>query len=253
MHAIWTGNISFGLVSIPVKLVSATRSEEREHFSLFCAEHQVPVHYQRWCAKGEHTVAWDQVLKGMEVGHNKYYLFTKEKLASLKPSKTETIEIEGFYPHGEVKTAWIDKHYYLLPGSSTARKPYALLFEALQDTEQVALATFVMHERQHVSAIQALPESKGLQLTTLHYAEELAEVDDAEELKDRPAVAAGELALAKEIIAKRAKKHIDLSHYKDGFSEKLDHLAHGKKVAVEPEPKRPEHASLMDALRESVK
>ncbi len=253
MHAIWTGNISFGLVSIPVKLVSATRPEEREHFSLFCAEHQVPVHYQRWCAKGEHAVAWDQVMKGMEVGHNKYYLFTKEKLDSLKPSKTDTIEIEGFYPQTEIRTYWIDKSYILLPGAPTARKPYRLLYEALSDTGKVGMATFVMHERQHVAALQAVEGSRALFLTTLHYANEIASLKDAEELRESVEVDSGELALAKELIAKHAKKHIELTDYKDTFAEKLDHLAHGKSVAVEPEPKRPEHASLMDALRESIK
>ncbi len=252
MHAIWTGNISFGLVSIPVKLVSAIKTKEEEHFSMFCGTHQVPLHYKRWCEKGEHDVPWDEVMKGMEVGRNKFFLFTKEKLDSLKPSKTETIEIEGFYPHDEVKSYWIDKHYFLLPGASTAQKPYALLYEALLDADQVAVATFVMHERQHVASIQAVEGTNALALTTLHYTDELAAIEDTDEVKKTVKVEAGELALAKDIIAKHAKKHLTLAKFKDHFADKLAKLAHGKKVSVEAEPERPEHKSLMDALKASV-
>ena len=253
MHAIWTGNISFGLVSIPVKLVSAIKTQEKEHFSLFCNEHQVPVHYKRWCEKGEHDVPWDEVMKGMEVRHNKFYLFTKEKLDSLKPHKTETIEIEGFYPHEEIRTYWIDKHYFLLPGATTAAKPYHLFYEALLDTEQVALARFVMHEREHLAAIKAVDGSRALFLTTLHYVDEIASLEGADEIRKPIKLEPGELALAKEIIEKHAKKHIELNRYKDHFAEKLEHLAHGKKVQVEAEPERPVHKSLMDALKASVK
>lgn len=249
MHAIWTGNISFGLVSIPVKLVAAIESKEEEHFSLFCAEHRVPVHYKRWCEKGEHDVPWDEVVKGMEVASGKYFLFTKEKIDSLKPSTTDELSIEEFVSADQLDPLYIEKQYYLMP-AGTHDKAYFLFQEALQETEKVAVARFVLREREHIAVIGV--HGHGLLLTTLHYIDEVRETARSDELRNRPKLDAEELKLAKGIIDKHTRKTLDIDRFKDDFTDKLKKLAHGKSVKVE-KVELPKHESLMDALKASVK
>ncbi len=249
MHAIWTGNIAFGLVSIPVKLVSALKAKEEEHFSLFCGKHQVPLHYKRWCEKGEHDVPWDEVVKGMEVTSGKYFLFTKEKIASLKPSTTDELEIEEFVPASEFDPLYVDSQYFLLP-TGKHDKAFFLFQEALGDTKKLAVARFVLREREHLAVIGTY--GYGLLLRTLHYIDEVRDLSRSDELRDRPKLANDELELAKGIIQKHSRKELEIDRFKDTFADKLKKLAHGHAVKVQP-VERPHHESLMDALKASVK
>ena len=249
MHAIWTGNISFGLVSIPVKLVAAIESKEEEHFSLFCAEHHIPVHYKRWCEKGEHDVTWNEVVKGMEVSSGKYFLFTKEKIDSLKPSTTDELSIEEFVPADQFDPLYMESQYYLLPGGKHD-KAFFLFQAALEETQKLAVARFVLREREHVALIGVY--GHGLLLRTLRYVDEVRDISRSDEIRSRPKLEHEELELAKGIIEKHSRKSLEIDRFKDDFADKLKKLAHGKSVKVE-KVELPKHESLMDALKASVK
>lgn len=257
MKAIWKGTISFGLVSIPVQLFSAIQSHVLG-FTLLCDTCHTRIEYQRFCPQCDKKVAWTDVVKGLEVSKGKYVVLTQEKIKSLKPKSTSTIDISEFIEASLIAPIYYDQHYYLVPVDAKKAKAYFLFTEALKVMKKAAIGTFVMHEKQHVCALQFY--EKGILLSTLNYDYEIRSIEKVAKASDKKQlqIAAGELKLAKELISKLTSKKFNISQFKDTFAEQLLKLVKqskkGRKIATPKKVKveRKKAVSLEDVLRESL-
>src|SRR5690606_26689298 len=198
-RAIWKGAITFGLVYIPVQMYSATRSRALD-LDLLDKRDFAPVGYQRVNKRTGEPVEWGDIVKGFEHSKGEYVALTEEDFRQANVKATQTIEIVSFTDAANIPPQYFEKPYYLEPARGGA-KVYALLREALKRSGKVAVATFVMRNKQHLAAIH--PSGRALVLDTLRFAEEITEPEDL----DLPAaggksagLAERELAMAERLI-----------------------------------------------------
>lgn len=229
MKPIWQGSISFGLVSIPVKLFSAINPHVYGFKMLHNQCHQ-PLTYQRWCTHCNKQVAWQDIVKGLVLDNGKMFIATKEELAQLKPEKSDSIDIIEFVHKDLIKPIYIENHFYLAPKKEN-EKSFFLFQQALAHSEKVAIGQFVMHEKDYVCTIT--PYQTTLMLNTLNYIYEIRNIADIAELHHIPAVDKAELKLAQELINKLTKKTFDLSLFKDSFAEQLKKAIAAEKTKKE--------------------
>lgn len=256
MKAIWKGTLSFGKVEIPIKLFSAIESQSLG-FRVLHAKCKTPLNYQRICPKCKKKVEWEDIVKGMELPDGSFFIITKEKLEKLKPERTDYITIQEFINPDLIAPIYYDSHYYVAPTKVT-EKAYFLLVKTMQELEKLAIGTFVMREKEYVTAIA--PYEYGLLLTTLNYEYEVRPMSRVEQLAVAvsPKVTKKEEQLAEKLIKKMTKKKFDMSKFKDEFAEKLreqiKRAAAGKKLLVKRAKKviKKREASLLESLEESV-
>jgi DNA end-binding protein Ku len=255
MKTIWKGSLTFGLVNIPIRLYSATE-QKTLGFKMLCGKCHSPIQYKRWCPHCKKEIPWHDIVKGIKLKNDKFFILTKEKIEELKPEKTDTIDIIEFIEKGMIDPIYFNSHYYAIPGKS-GEKAYFLLQKALSSGLKYAIGKFVMREKEYVCAIEAY--QKGLLLTTLNYAYEIRDISKIEALtKKIPKIDKKELELANTLINKMTKKKFDISKFKDTFAQTLKKMIKaaekGKKVT--PPKIKKERAttqeSLMDALRASI-
>ena len=218
MKSIWNGTISFGLVTIPVHLYSAIKAHSIG-FRLLCKACKSPVVYERWCKHCDKEVSWNEIVKGLELPDGSYFIITHENLRALKPSKTDSMVVHEFIHKDQLELIYTDQHYYLTP-SAKGERAYLLLYKVLEQIKGVAIATFVMREKEHLCAIT--PYHSILLVTTLNYSYEVQPIP----VKQTPALehkSAGkaEFELAQELVHKYLSKKFDLSKYKDTFAQRL--------------------------------
>ncbi|BDC34939.1 hypothetical protein Noda2021_08970 [Candidatus Dependentiae bacterium Noda2021] len=255
MKSVWEGSISFGLVSIPIRLYSAVRPHA-PGFQLLCATCKEPVRYKRWCEHCNKEISWDQTVKGIKLKDGSYFIITPENLKKLKPEKTDTISIDYFIDVALIPFIYLDSHYYTVPVQKH-EKAYQVLLKAMGKTYKAAVGTFVMHEKDHVCIITAY--DNVLLLTTLNYKYEIKEI---------PAIKFGststgkELTLAQQLITQLSHDFFDISSYKNSFLAKLvkaiktaQTSKKTKKVSATKKIKAQESSenSLITALESSVK
>ncbi|HEY5895234.1 MAG TPA: Ku protein [Chthoniobacterales bacterium] len=174
MRAIWKGAISFGLVSIPIALYPATKSEELK-FRLLRASDLSPVNYKRVAEADGKEVQWDQIVKGYEYEKGRFVVFKEEDFRRVDIEATQTVDIIHFVPLDEVNPIFFHKPYYMEPQKG-GDKAYVLLREALRSSDRIAIAKVVVKTRQHLAAVK--PQDKGLMLELMHFADELRDVDE---------------------------------------------------------------------------
>lgn len=253
MKSVWNGSISFGLVNIPIKLYSAVESQTLG-FRILHKKCNTPLKYKRWCPKCKKEVEWENVVKGLEISKDNFFVLTKEKLEKLKPEKTNKIEIIKIIDAKQIDPIYFDHHYYVAPAKKK-EKAYALFKEVLQSAAKVAIGKFVMRERQHICAIESY--KKGLLLTTLNYAYEIRDINKIEQLKKAPKLKKEELKLAKQLINKLYEEEFDITEFKDTFAQELKKaikkVAKGKKVKGIKVEKPEKKKKLMEALKASIK
>jgi DNA end-binding protein Ku len=250
MKAVFEGSISFGLVSIPIKLYSAVEPKMIS-FKLLCEKCKTPLKYKRFCPKCKKEVEWSEVVKGLKVAKDKYFVLTKEELHNIMPEKTKLIEIKQFVNAMEVDPIYYDKYYYAVP-QNEMDKAYFLFHEILSLTGKAAVATFVMHEKERICLISAY--KRGLLLTTLNYAYEIRDID-AIVPEAKPKLSSQEKMLAKKII-EQLESEFDINAWKDTFAEELKKLIKAKlegKEIVMKEKEKPKAKTLLEALKASVK
>ena len=194
-RALWTGAMSFGLVSVPVKLESAVRSE-RPRFHLLHAKDESPVHYQRVCEREGKPVPWSEIVKGYEVSKGEHAVLTPEDFKRAALDRSETIDIVAFVEEGAIDARYFDTPYYLTPGKGGER-PYVLLRETMRKAGKTAVALIVMRQAQHLAAI--VPVDGALVLTTLRFAAEIAEAP-AIALPRGATIGKNEETLAKQLV-----------------------------------------------------
>lgn len=251
MRSVWNGSIAFGLVSIPIKLYSAV-SQRSIGFKLLCKKCMTPIRYERRCEGCDEPVEWSDTLKALDLGDGQYLPFTQEELSTIKPEKTDRIEIVEFVAADEIEPIYYDKFYFCGPAKKTERS-YFLLKQVLEDSEQVAIGRFVMREREYVAAIQSY--RAGLLLSTLNYSYEIRNIEDVESLKEAPKLKKEELDLARKLVDQLKEDEFNLKEFKDEFAERLQEMIDKKeKIVVEEtgEEKAFDEESLMEALQASL-
>ena len=246
-RSLWTGTISFGLVSVPVRMFSATESKElRFHF--LDKRDLAPIGYDKVRRDSGEHVDNDEIVRGFEVEKGRYVPLEDEDLDRLDIELTKTIDICDFVDLEEIDPIYFRKAYYLLPQEG-AEKPYRLLVRALEETGKVAIAKIVIRNKQHLAALR--PWNGTLLLETMYYADEVRRPEEA----PKPQVRGPEVEMAKTLIENLAAKW-DPEKYHDRYrTELLDLLQKKAKGKPLPEPQEEEGGEvvdLMEALRQSV-
>ena len=248
-------SLSFGLVSIPVKIFSATESNSGVGFNLLHKGCGSRLKQQYVCIREDVVVERSEMVKGYEFEADHYAVFEPDELKALEDEAKQTIDIVSFMPAGAVDPIYFDKAYYLGP-DKRGGKPYNLLAEAMRKTGTCALAQWVWKGKQYMVQVRAVDE--GLVLQQLLYADEVRSMLDlhVEKAEVQPA----ELALAEQLIEQNSVEGYDPTAYKDEEKDRIlaaiDKKIAGKKIAVSEERSEPRQGAevidLMEALRASM-
>jgi DNA end-binding protein Ku len=247
-RAIWSGTISFGLVSVPVRMFSATESKElRFHF--LHRDDLTPIGYDKVRKDtGEHVDA-DEIVRGFEIEKGRYVPLEDEDLDRLDIELTHSIDICDFVDLDEIDPIYFRKAYYLAPQDG-AEKPYRLLVKALEETRKVGIAKVVIRNKEHLAALR--PYERALLLETMYYADEIRQ---PESVDGRGQLPKAEVEMAKSLVENLSDK-FKPDKYDDQYRKELLKLIRAKaKGKTLPEPEEPEEAEVVDlmaALRESV-
>jgi DNA end-binding protein Ku len=248
MRPIWSGTISFGLVSVPLRMFSATESKElRFHF--LDKKDLAPIGYEKVRKDTGEAVDPENVVRGFEIEKGRYVPLEDEDLDRLDVELTHTIDICDFVSLDEIDPIFFRKAYYLLPQDG-AEKPYRLLVRALEETGKVGIAKVVIRNKQHLAAVR--PYDGVLVLETMYYADE---VRKPESVDGKSQLRKAEVEMAKSLV-ENLSDSFDAGKYDDTYRKELLDLirakAKGRKL---PEPKQEEGGEVVDlmaALRESV-
>jgi DNA end-binding protein Ku len=254
-RSIWTGSLSFGLVNVPVRLFSATQ-DHKVHFHQFEKGTSNRIRNERVNEKTGEEVPYKDIVKGAEVSDGNYVMLTQEELESVEPGRSRTIDISDFVDAAEIDPIYYQKSYYLGPADDSAKKAYALLVKAMEKSERIGVATFVMRGTQYLAAIR--PSDGVLVLETMHFADEVR--DPAKELDNLPKqtkVAPKDLKMAVSLIESLTTKW-DPGNYKDTYQDRVKKLINAKKNDREvvreetTEESSKEVVDLLEALQASV-
>jgi DNA end-binding protein Ku len=212
-RALWKGAISFGLIYVPVEVLTASK-ENTLPLHMLDSRDFAPVGYQRVNKKTGKEVEWAHIVKGYEYRKGEFVALADADFKHANAKASETIEIDTFCDPDQIPTMYYEKPYYLAP-TKGGDKVYALLRQALEATHKVAVATFVMHQRQHLCAIA--PHHSSLMLLTLRFADEVL---PETERKSAPKISAAELAMAKQLV-QSMEGSFDAGKFKDTYRADL--------------------------------
>jgi DNA end-binding protein Ku len=247
--------ISFGMVSIPVKLYSATESSRAISFNLLHKGCGSRLKQQYFCAKEEIPVAREDMVKGYEFAKDQYVMFTPEELKALEEAGTHSAEITEFVPLKTVDPVYFDKAYYLGPDKGGA-KPYALLARALRESGRCALGRWAARGKQYIVMIRPVEDLvEGLVMQQLLYAGEVRSMRDIDIPKMD--VKPQELKLAQQLIAQQSSDTFDPTAYKDEVRERIEAAVQkkveGQEITMTEAPETGAQViDLMEALRQSL-
>ena len=218
MKSIWKGTISFGLVSIPVRLYSAIQ-EHVLGFKMLHAKCHTPITYQRWCSHCKKEVPWSDIVKGLKLEDGSYAILTQEKIKELRPEKSNAITIVEFVSASQIEPIYLEHHYYLGP-EKAGEASFYLFKKALEKSGKVAIGTFVMRDKEYACVIN--PHANTMLLSTLNYAYEIRDLKEVPNLEKEPKqISAAELKLAEQLIDQITVKKFNLAQFKDTFAEQL--------------------------------
>jgi DNA end-binding protein Ku len=251
-RAIASGTISFGLVSVPVKLYSATHSETLS-YRLLHAKDKARLRQHYTCTACEEIVERDQMVKGYEYAKDQYVVLTKEELEALEQQSDQSIEIEEFVPIAEVDPIYFEKGYLLGPDKG-GQKAYRLLTEAMARAGRGAVAKFSTRGKQELVLVRQA--RGGLMLHTLYYADEVNsfdEIDRGDNLKFK----AGEVDLAVQLIDQLSSESFKPDKYEDEYRQQalavIEQKAAGQELVVAPaKAPKAQIIDLMEALKQSL-
>jgi len=245
--AVWTGSLSFGLVNVPVGLYSAT--EDRSiHFNQFRAGTSERIRNKRVGELTGDEVAYSDIVKGYDLGGGEYVILTPEELTSLAPGPSHTIEVTDFVELSEIDPIYFDKPYFLAPHGKNGDRAYELLRKVMAETNKVAIATFVMRDKQYLVAVR--PEKSALVLETLLFADEVRDpVKEIEVLPVQASFEDREIEMAKLLIDSMTTAWQPES-YRDTYRERVEELIDQKcqGTVVVSEGPRAEPAPVVDLL-----
>lgn len=249
-RAIWNGNITIGLINVPVKLFPMIYDKEVSFRFLHKHDGQ-PLKYQRVCIKDENVIPWEEVVKGYEVGKNEYVVFDNKELEAAKPESDRRIRLDKFVHYLSIDPIYFQRSYVLLPDGS--EETYSLLLATLQKMGKAGVGKITLHTKEYPALVYAYKDS--LVLTTLRYAYEIVDPQSFEELKELKGPGKTELELATKIINDLSGE-FDITEYEDRYKQKVEQLIKkklkGERIVVE-KPVKEEAMGLMVALRETLK
>src|SRR5581483_9747340 len=254
-RSIWTGAISFGLVTVPVKLYSAI-NRKNVRFHQLNGSNGVRIAQKRVDPSSGEEVAYEDIVKGYEITKDRYVVIEPGELEALAPKKTKTIEIEDFVELAQIDPIYYDHPYYLAPGPGGA-KPYRLLLEAMAETERVAIARVVIRSKEQLVALRPMGDALGM--ATMIFADEVLPADSIDELAEVAEIKTTkrELDIAKQLVESLAgdfepEKYSDT--YREQVLDMIERKAQGEHIAVQPEPEETGEPApdLMGALKASL-
>ena len=248
-NTVWKGHLTFGLVSFPIRLYTAARGETIS-FNLLHAQDHSRIKQVTFCQAEDKPVQRSELVKGYEYEKGRYVVVDDEDIKKVAPKTAKVMEIQEFVQAGQVDPIFLESSYYMAPDEG-GEKPYALLFEALRQSQYYGVAKVAMHNREHVVILR--PARTGILLHTMYYVDEIRQVEefrtDTGLVKDR------ELDLAKTLIASLAED-FKPEKYQDTYRENLQQMIQskieGKKVVETPAPKVAPVIDIMEALKRSL-
>jgi DNA end-binding protein Ku len=253
-RAIWSGAISFGLVNIPVKLYSAVQ-RKTVRFHQLDQEDNGRIQQKRVNPRSGEEVPYENLVKGYEIGPDRYVVVTPEEFDALAPEKTRTIDIEDFVDLDQIDPIYYDHPYYLVPAPG-ADKAYRLLLDAMQESGRVAIARVVIRSKENLVAIR--PLEGVLTMETMLFADEVVPADQLDEapVDGKVKTSKRELEMAQQLIDSLSGD-FDPGKYRDEYRDRVldlvERKAQGEEIVVEAEePKPKEVPDLMAALEASI-
>jgi DNA end-binding protein Ku len=256
-RALWSGSLSFGLVNVPVVMVTAVRDRDL-HFRQLHEKEGAPIEVHRWCSEEDVEVSYDEIVHGYELEDGGQVFVTDEELEAIEPRRTRTIEIEQFVDLAEVDPIYFDHPYFLLPasGDDGSTRAYRLLAEVMENTDRAALGRFVMRAKEYLAIVRA--REQALMLTTMLFSDEVRpskDVDAASEKSHRPSAKQLRAAVA---VIEELSTEWEPDKYKDRYRRRLQDVVSRKRKGqtVKAPPKEREAPSeapdLMAALEQSL-
>jgi DNA end-binding protein Ku len=256
-RAIWSGSISFGLLNVPVRLYSAV-SKQTVRFRELREGDGSRVKHKRVAESDGKEVPYEKIVKGYEYAPDQYVVLSRDELAELEPQRSRAVEIQDFVDLDDIDPIYFEQPYYLGPDKG-AERAYALLVQAMKDARKVAIARFVLRNKEHLAAIR--PMEDVLTLTTMRFHDEVSSPQDLdgevfEEAKPKKPEKR-ELEMAKQLIDSLTSD-FEPGKYRDEYREELldllERKAEGKEVVAAPteEPKPTKAPDLMAALEDSL-
>ena len=244
--------VSFGLVSIPVKLYSATEASRQISFNLLHKDCGSRLRQQYFCVKEDVPVGRDQMVKGYEFAKDQYVMFSPEELKAMEEAGTHSAEITEFVPLSAIDPVYFDKAYYIAPDKGGA-KPYALFAKALLESERCAIGHWAARGKSYIVMIR--PVANGLVMQQLLYADEVRSINEIDipklEVKET------ELKLAHKLIEQQSSESFDPTAYKDEVRERIEKAiekkVEGQEITLAEAPEGgAKVVDLMEALRASL-
>ncbi len=248
-RAIWKGAVSFGMVSIPIKLYTAT-DEKDVSFNLLHKKDGARIKTQRYCPEEDAVVEWGDVVRGYEIAPEQYVVMEPEDFEKVPVDTTHAIEITDFVPAAQIDPIYYQKTYYLEP-EKIGGKPFALLREVLKDSELVALAKVTLRQKEQLCTLRVYRNTIALE--TMLYADEIRGADDLDVPAD-VSIGEKELAMAKSLVEMltgdfEPEKYHDA--YREALLELIERKAEGQEIK-RPAPVAGKVTDLMEALRASI-
>jgi DNA end-binding protein Ku len=253
-RAIWTGAISFGLVTVPVKLYTAVQSKT-VRFNQLDGKDGSRVQMKRVNAQTGEEVPYERIVKGYELSPDRYVVIDPDELEALDPKKTKTIDIEGFVDLEDIDPIYFDHPYYLVPGTGGA-KPYRLLVDAMRASGKVGVAKVVIRSKEQLVALRPIGEVLGM--TTMNFHDEVVDAEGLDEVPaaDEVQTTDRELEIAQQLVDSLAEP-FEPERYRDTYREQvldlIERKAAGEEIAVQPAAEEAAPVpDLMSALKASL-
>lgn len=251
MHTVWKGAISFGLVNIPVRLFTATDEKTVRFRQLHDACH-TPIQYRRTCPHCEREVSHDEIVKGYEIDDSRFVVVTEEDIAAIEPEKSRAIDIVDFVDLQDIDPVYFNKTYFLSP-QETGERAYALLRQAMFDTNKIGIAQFTLRTKQTLAAVRVY--ENALVLETIFYPDEVRRARDVPGLPEQLTLPTRELTMAQQLIGQLATT-FNPEQYEDDYRkavlEIIEKKAAGQEVREAPAAKPHKVVDLMEALKASL-
>jgi DNA end-binding protein Ku len=247
--SVWKGHLTFGLVSFPIRLFSAARSETVS-FNLLHKEDHSRIRQVIYCQAEDKPVPRSELVKGYEYEKDQYVEIDDEDIKKVAPKTAKVMEILEFVKSADVDPIYLESSYYVAPDEG-GEKPYALLFQALRESQYYALAKIAMHNREHIIILR--PGAKGILSHTMYYADEIRHVEEFR--TDTSLVKEKELAMAKMLISSleenfEPQKYHD--SYRDNLKKMIEDKIEGRKVVETPSEHIAPVIDIMEALKKSL-
>jgi DNA end-binding protein Ku len=246
---VWKGHLTFGLVSFPVKLYSAARSESISFNQLHKTDGS-RVRQVLYCAAEDKPIPRTEIVKGYEYEKDRYVVIEEDEIKKVAPQTAKVMEIQEFVKADAVDPIYLETSYYMAPDEA-GEKPYALLFDALKKSGYMGIAKVTMHNREHVVILR--PGANGVLLHTMYYNHEIRKVDEFR--TDLSLVKEKELALAQSLVEALAAE-FEPDKYKDSYRENLlkmiESKKEGREVVATPEPRQEKVVDILEALKASL-